>query len=73
MKTIQPFTDSSKIQYSLPAPAYTSTESNMLLKEKLHKEGHLPDLNKNSFDYRNHYSGISDVTGTEDDDITNHK
>ena len=34
MKTIQPFNDPSDITYSLPAPAYTSTEGNQLLKER---------------------------------------
>lgn len=70
MKTIQPFTDPNKIKYNLPAPTYTSTEGNMLLKERFSKDSNLPDIKKGSYDYRKQYSGVSDHTNTEDDAIT---
>lgn len=69
MKTIQPFNDPNKILYNLPAPTYTSTEGNMLMKGR-RKDSNLPDINKNSFDYRKQYSGNSDATGAEDEDGT---
>ena len=73
MKTIQPFNDPSKITYSLPAPTYTSTESNSL-KDKFQKAANFPDINKNIFDYKHQYSGASEdtVIEDEDEDITNH-
>lgn len=66
MKTIQPFNDPSKITFSLPAPTYTSTDSNTL-KDKLKRGGNFPDISKNIFDYRNQYSGASEDTVIEDD------
>mmetsp|Transcript_7236 Transcript_7236/g.6754 ORF Transcript_7236/g.6754 Transcript_7236/m.6754 type:complete len:103 (-) Transcript_7236:293-601(-) len=37
LKTIQPFSDSSNFMYRLPAPAYTSTEANMLMNDVIKK------------------------------------
>jgi hypothetical protein len=73
MKTIQPFNDPNQISFKLPAPTYTSTEASMLMRDRTRKQGNLPDIKKNSFDYRNQYSGISDATGDDDEDLTNHK
>lgn len=67
MKTIQPFNDPSKITYSLPAPTYTSTDSNTL-KDKLQRAANFPDISKNIFDYKNQYSGASEDTVLEEDE-----
>ena len=72
MKTIQPFNDPSEITFILPAPAYTSTESSMMMKDRCKKGASFPDIKKNSFDYRNQYSGVSEIVKTEDDDISSH-
>jgi len=65
MKTIQPYNDSSSFLYHLPAPAYTSTEGNMLLKDRMKKDQsltenldiNLPYLNKGPY---NQYSDASE-------------
>lgn len=68
MKTIQSFNDPNKILYSLPAPTYTSTEASTL-KDQLRKKESFPDL-KDNFGYRNpQFSGISEGTINDDDEL----
>lgn len=50
LKTIQPFNDSNNFSYKLPAPAYTSTEKNMLMNDGIKK-------NQN---FKNSYGGATD-------------
>jgi len=70
MKTIQSFNDPNKIHYNLPAPTYTSTEASTL-KDQLQKERTFPDI-KNSYEYKKQYSGISENTLNDDEEIDNH-
>ena len=70
LKTIQPFNDPSNILYDLPAPAYTSTEANKLLKERSKKNQNLPDINKNPYE---EYSDGSDAFSNTGEDLSSRK